>query len=379
MKLRNFSARTTRRFILTVILLCAGFAAARASVMPRVCVDAPYRSGSVTLASAAAVGDVIVSVNGYVPPLVSLVINPGGATQEVIPYVNVRIDGSNPYTIGLSDTYGHALTSNYFNYAPFSSPLVFSHSAGETVTFAGYSGTAYFGYNNPGSTAVIIPRGILTRNYFSPGPTTYLTQPTSFQPGIYENVVTFTFGGQTADTLTYFLDGSSAVAVNGQNQNCAQITYQGKLSTSGAAANGNYDFQFTLYDALTGGTMQSSVVAANNIAVTNGVFTAQLNFASAFNGNSSARFLQIAVRPAGSSDEFSVLTPRQPISDVPFAVNAQRASSVSGGFVQLPLTTNAPPASDCNAANKYGQSRVDAANNRLYICTSTGWRSTVLQ
>ena len=35
-----------------------------------------------------------------------------------------------------------------------------------------------------------------------------------------------------------------------------QFTYQGKLSESGVPANGTYEMQFKLFDALTGGTQQ---------------------------------------------------------------------------------------------------------------------------
>jgi hypothetical protein len=34
------------------------------------------------------------------------------------------------------------------------------------------------------------------------------------------------------------------------------FTYQGRLQDGGAPANGSYDFQFTLWDALSGGTQQ---------------------------------------------------------------------------------------------------------------------------
>lgn len=61
------------------------------------------------------------------------------------------------------------------------------------------------------------------------------------------------------------------------------------------------------------------------------------------------------------------------------AVDATNATNVSGGFVQLPLTTGAPPATECDQAAEYGRQKVDANALRLYICTAAGWKFTVLQ
>src|SRR6266481_5872264 len=94
------------------------------------------------------------------------------------------------------------------------------------------------------------------------------------------------------------------------------FTYQGKLSESGNPANGNYDLQFKLYDALTSGT-QIGVRARADVPVTGGVFTVQLDFAvGAFAGPD--RFLEIGVRPAGSANPFTTLSPRQPITSSPY-------------------------------------------------------------
>ena len=47
------------------------------------------------------------------------------------------------------------------------------------------------------------------------------------------------------------------------------FNYQGHLNNGGTAANGNYDFEFALYDALTGGTQLGSTIALSTVAVTN--------------------------------------------------------------------------------------------------------------
>ncbi|HEV2863613.1 MAG TPA: S8 family peptidase [Pyrinomonadaceae bacterium] len=49
------------------------------------------------------------------------------------------------------------------------------------------------------------------------------------------------------------------------------------------------------------------------------------------------------------------------------------------GYIQLALTSGAPPAADCDAAAEYGRMKVDAVGVRVYVCTSAGWKSTALQ
>ena len=88
-----------------------------------------------------------------------------------------------------------------------------------------------------------------------------------------------------------------SLAANLAAQNTA-FTYQGRLSTNGSTYSGLAEFQFTLWDALGGG----SAVATNNpasiiAAVAEGLFTVTLDFGNnPFNGQ--PRFLQIDARTA---------------------------------------------------------------------------------
>ena len=89
----------------------------------------------------------------------------------------------------------------------------------------------------------------------------------------------------------------------------SSFTYQGRLTDGGAAANGNYDLQFALFDSLSGGAQVGSTQTLNTVAVSNGVFTVGLDFgANAFNGAN--RFLEISARPSGGG-AFTLLSPRQ--------------------------------------------------------------------
>ncbi len=103
-----------------------------------------------------------------------------------------------------------------------------------------------------------------------------------------------------------------------QTQVGSGFTYQGRLLNGGSPANGQYDLQFTLYDAATGGNRVGTTVSLTNQAVTNGLFTAGLDFgSSAFAG--SARWLEIATRQTGGGT-YTTLTPRQALTATPYAL-----------------------------------------------------------
>lgn len=97
----------------------------------------------------------------------------------------------------------------------------------------------------------------------------------------------------------------------------AAFTYQGRLVDGGASANGNYDFQFKLYDAATAGAQVGGAIL-QTIAVIDGYFTTKLDFGEAFNGD--ARYLEIGVKIAGSSDPYTILDPRQELTPTPYAL-----------------------------------------------------------
>ncbi|MGQ0762014.1 MAG: tail fiber domain-containing protein [Acidobacteriota bacterium] len=128
------------------------------------------------------------------------------------------------------------------------------------------------------------------------------------------------------------------------------FTYQGRLQDAGTNANGSYDFQFTLWDALSGGLQQPQpslvTVTRSGVAVANGTFTVQLDFgANAFPG--ADRFLEIRVRPAGGSG-FTILEPRQPVTSTPYSVRSASAGSADSAAT----ATNASQLGGV-AANQY--------------------------
>jgi hypothetical protein len=116
------------------------------------------------------------------------------------------------------------------------------------------------------------------------------------------------------------------------------FNFQGRLKDGANPANGNYEMQFKLYDALVGGTQIGATLARPNVVIINGIFTAQLDFgASVFDG--SARFVEIGVRPAGNTNPYNVLSPRQPILATPYAIQAKNSAQLGGIDASQYVTT----------------------------------------
>ncbi|MFN8453923.1 MAG: hypothetical protein U0401_04495 [Anaerolineae bacterium] len=114
------------------------------------------------------------------------------------------------------------------------------------------------------------------------------------------------------------------------------FTYQGRLNSGGAPANGSFDFQFKLFDAAGGGTQIGGVATKAATSVANGLFTVSLDFGwDAFNGQ--ARYLETAVRPAGSGG-YTTLSPRQTLTPQPYALHSSSS-----------LALHAPDGSPTNA------------------------------
>lgn len=123
--------------------------------------------------------------------------------------------------------------------------------------------------------------------------------------------------------------------------------FQGRLNDGSSPANGQYDLQFKLFDAITGGTQVGPTIDRPGLTLINGVFSTTLDFgASPFTGSN--RFVEISVRRSGSTNAHVVLGARQQIMSVPFAVRSANAT-------QADNATNAQ-----NAVN--AQSAVNAQN-----------------
>jgi hypothetical protein len=167
-----------------------------------------------------------------------------------------------------------------------------------------------------------------------------------------------------------------------------EFTYQGSLQNSSAPANGNFDFEFLLFDAASGGAQIGSTLTRSSVAVANGTFAVKLDFGSQFPGSS--RFLEIHVRPTGGG-AYTPLAPRQPVSNSPYAVRSLNAASAdtATNATNAVNATNAATATNATqlggvAANQYvltgdarlSDARQPTAGSTSYIQNDTGQQAS---
>jgi len=140
------------------------------------------------------------------------------------------------------------------------------------------------------------------------------------------------------------------------------ITYQGRLIDNNTAADGQYDFEFKLFDDPCTGTQQGSTIEVNDLDVIDGYFTAELDFGSSvFNGDS--RWLEISVRLGASIDgnDFATLIPRQQITPTPYAAYAKNTEK----YAQV--VTVAASGGDYTSVQTAIDSISDANDNKPYL------------
>ena len=114
------------------------------------------------------------------------------------------------------------------------------------------------------------------------------------------------------------------------------FNYQGSLSTSGSPATGNYDFEFALFDSLSGGTQLGSTLTRSPVAVANGTFAVSLDFGSQFPGAN--RFLEIRVRLTGDPGGYQQLLPRSPVNSAPYSVKTLIADNATNATTATTAT-----------------------------------------
>lgn len=159
--------------------------------------------------------------------------------------------------------------------------------------------------------------------------------------------------------------GLLLVGYSGLAQGTA-FSYQGQLGSGGNAASGNYDFQFTVFDAVTNGLAVSGSLTNSNVVVNNGLFTTTVDFGTnIFTGPN--LWLGIEVRTNGTG-VFTPLWPRQPVRAAPYAIFANSASNLVGVVSASQLSGTLP----ASAFTGYTNTVALTNGGNLFAGTFTG-------
>ena len=103
------------------------------------------------------------------------------------------------------------------------------------------------------------------------------------------------------------------------------FNFQGRVNDGSNPANGRYDLEFWIYDAITAGNQVGATISKPNLMLVNGVFSTQLDFGiNVFTG--ADRFMETRLRATGSGNVFVILGPRQQILSVPYTLRSTRAT-----------------------------------------------------
>jgi hypothetical protein len=118
------------------------------------------------------------------------------------------------------------------------------------------------------------------------------------------------------------------------------FTYQGRLNDGSSPANGNYDMQFYLRSAATGGSPVGNTNTLAPVPASNGLFTVALDFGPGIFAGSPL-WLEIGVRTNGSLAAYTTLSGRQQLTPSPYALYSPQAGGVTNGAITSTMLANA--------------------------------------
>ncbi|MFC2085820.1 hypothetical protein ACFLRO_01265 [Bacteroidota bacterium] len=118
-----------------------------------------------------------------------------------------------------------------------------------------------------------------------------------------------------------------------------EISIQGFIEYLGTPADGSFDFQLKVFDALVNGSQQGSTHLAGNLNVTDGAFSIQASFGNAEFWQD-PRYVEVSIRPGASVGAYDIISPRTKIVAAPLALALPGVyASTSGNFVGIGRNT----------------------------------------
>lgn len=126
-----------------------------------------------------------------------------------------------------------------------------------------------------------------------------------------------------------------ALAAGAAGQSSTVFTYQGRLETSGAAAQGTVDLRFRLYAQQSGGAAVGTEITKGGVAVDAGVFSTDLDFGDAAFLPGAARWLEIDVRSPSGVGSYTTLSTRVPVNPTPLAQGISGATITRAGVASV--------------------------------------------
>lgn len=148
------------------------------------------------------------------------------------------------------------------------------------------------------------------------------------------------------------------------------FTFQGKLTDQNAPANGTYDLSFKLFNGE--GLQVGPTLEADNVQVTNGIFTVTLNFGAPFFDGGS-RSVEVSVRPGSSTGAYTTLSPKQSIVSTPYAVRSLKAATADAAADSLKLAGLAATEYVKTNDPRMTDARQPLAGSGSYIQSGTGF------
>lgn len=114
----------------------------------------------------------------------------------------------------------------------------------------------------------------------------------------------------------------------------SSFTFQGRLTGTNGPAQGAHDLEFWLWDRVAGGHFLGAVTNSD-YPVSNGLFTASLDYGTNAIAAGAPLFVEIWVRRSGDTNDPVALSPRTPLTPAPYAVLAGDVPDGSIGSAKI--------------------------------------------